>query len=241
MTVIAWILVGLLVIGSILYALGAVLAGIAQAANALSQAISGLVAFWLGRRRLGVTASIPHELARGSNPLPRTDPDSAALTAYRPKPECIAAPSAVAFNSVLASVFREDGPPAIEIDVTRVGDILSMPAFKPYEPAFSVLSDDSPYPQRPPARPPAVAPPPAWTPWSPTLGEPSFSPPLWTGWLTFLNGFVVAGHRDEQAKVDHAIARKAELLDACQKRNVAVAELAKKAHDAFELAVARQE
>jgi restriction system protein len=218
-----------------------VLRGFLKAVNKVSEVISEQCEIWLGRRRLGVKAFIPQELMRGTNPLPRIDQDSVALTAYRPEPVCVAMPRATPFRSLTMSVFFEEKLPSSEIDISCLGEILEMPAAKPYEKAFDVLSTELNYTQKSPIRPPAIRPPPTWTPWRPAFGEPSFAPPLWTGWLSFLNGFVIIAHKTEQQNFDQALARKTELLALCERRNLVLAELAKNAQSAFENAVARQE
>jgi hypothetical protein len=241
MSAIFWLVVGLFLIAGGFYAIIAVLRGFLKAVNKVSEVISEQCEIWLGRRRLGVKASIPQELMCGTNPLPRIDQDSVALTAYRPEHICVAKPRATPFSSLKATAFFEEKLPSSEIDISCLGEILAMPATNPYEKAFDILFEKLNYTQQPPIRPPDIRPPPTWTPWRPTFGEPSFAPPLWTGWLSFLNGFVITAHKTEQLNFDQALARKTELLALCERRNLVLAELAKNAQSAFENAVARQE
>lgn len=110
----------------------------------------------------------------------------------------------------------------------------------PYEPAFAILAEELAYPDPSPRSPKAIEPPPSWTPWLPALGESAFSPPLWSGALSVLNGFVIEAHKVEFGKVEAAKSRKEELLAKCDKRNKEVAALVEKALSAFERARSEQ-
>ena len=209
--------------------------------TAWTRPISSVVAWLLGRRQPGIKASIPDELCPGSNPFPSTDGDMVALSTYRAEPTMTAVPQTAVFTSELAAVFPPSGAPSREVAIDRLGQILLMPGFRPYEPAFAILSAEPGYPVPPPAKPSQVEPPPSWAPWSLAFGEPSFSPPLWGGMLAFLNMFVFARYRGELLKVSAAFARRARLLGVGQLRNERIAELAGKAENAFQSAAKAQE
>lgn len=234
-----YVVIGIVVLVGILYAAGAVLAGMASAADSVSKGLAAFAARTLGRKSLGMTASIPEDLQVGKSPIPKHDPDKAALSACKPEPSLTRIPGPVAFR--LPSPFRPAIEPVREIDIDRIREILRMPNFRPHEAAFSIISEEPKYPEDPPAKPKAIEPPPSWTPWKPVLGDPAFELPLWTGWRSIFNKHVLAAHAEEIRKAKEAMERKGEMLEACSKRNGAVAELAAKAGSAFDKATKEQE
>lgn len=234
-----YVAIGLVVLVGILYVAGAVLAGMASAADSASKDLAAFIARTLGRKSLGMTASIPEELQEGKSPIPKQDPDKAALSAYKPEPSLTRIPGPVAFKR--PSPFRPAMEPTREVDIDRIREILGMPNFRPYEAAFAILSEEPEYPEDPPAKPKAIEPPPSWTPWKPVLGDPAFKPPLWAGWRKIFNRHVLAAHAGEIAKTQEALERKGGMLEACSKRNESVAELAAKAGRAFDKASKEQE
>jgi restriction system protein len=241
MSVAAWLLIGIVVIGGAVYVVGAILAGLVGVANSVSEIFSSLVAGSLGRKRLGIRASIPDELREGASPLPKADPDKAVLSSYKPEPFILRIPAAVVFASPSRSIFPDQGEPSDEIDIERIAGILSMTSFRPYEPAFAILTEEPTYPEPVQRRPKDIALPLSWTLWRPVLNDPEFSPPRWGGGLSFLNRLVLDAYKDEFSKVAAAKARKEEMLAICEKRNRTIEDLAGKARKAFERAVADQE
>ena len=199
----------------------------------------GAIARTLGRKSLGVKASIPEELQEGKSPIPEKDPDKVALAAYEPKPVLSRMPAPVPFER--PSPFRSPTEPIREIDIDRIREILGMPNFRPYEAAFSILSEDPCYPEALPRKPKDIEPPPSWIPWKPVLGDPRFEPPLWTGWRKIFDKYVLAAHAWEMARTREALERKDEMLEACSKRNKSIEELAAKAGRAFEITAKVQE
>lgn len=241
MSIVFWLLIGIGVIVGALYAMGAILQGCAVAVNEASVSFSGLISGWLGRKRLGVTASIPDELLDGAYPFPNVDTDKAELTTYKPTAHIIQPSKTLDFVRPSLLVFPTRPEPPVEIDIDRIGDLLSMTPFKPYEPAFAILRDEAVYPYTAPEKPDEIEHPPSWTPWRPVFSDPEFSPPLWSGRLAFLNCFVLEAHKDEMSKVELAKARKEARLNICEKRNLEVADLAEKAKRAFACAFNDQE
>lgn len=241
MIIVFWLMIGVGVIVGVLYVIGAILQGYAEAVNVASDSFSGLVSRWLGRKRLGVAASIPNELREEAYPLPKADPDKAELTSYKPTARIVQPPKTIVFASRSLLVFPDRPEVSAEINIDRIDDLLSMTSFKPYEPAFSILRDKPAYPVPAPEKPEEIEPPPFWTPWRPVFSDPEFSPPLWGGRLSLLNRFVMEAHKDEMSKVEAAKAIKEARLASCEKRNRDVAELAEKAKKAFDRAVGDQE
>lgn len=241
MTLVGWLVIGIAVIGGALYVIGAILAGLAGAADSASKGFATIIAGSLGRKGLDARAAIPEELQEGMSPLPKHDPDKAALLTYKPEPHLAPAPRRVQFIPPSLTIFKEPGEPSEEIDIERIHDIFSMASFRPHEPAFGVLSDAPAYPEQAPRSPKDIEPPPSWTPWKPVLGEPQFEPPLWTGWRSMFNKYVLAAYRDEQTKADNARARKQELLDQCEMRNKEVSALSEKAQRVHDKAAKDQE
>lgn len=235
-----YVVIGLAVLVGILYVAGAILSGMASAADSASKGLAEFIASTLGRKSLGIVASIPEELQEGKSPIPKHDPDKAALAAYKPEPVLAKIPAPLEFRPPSLSIFKERGEPLAEIDIERAPDLLSMTSFRPYEPAFSIISDEPSYPEAP-AKPKDIEPPPSWTPWKPVLGDPQFEPPIWTGWRKVFDKYVLAAHAGEMQKAKDALLRKSELLEACGKRNEAVEELASKAGRAFGKAAKEQE
>ena len=237
-----YIVGGLVAIVLVVWVASLALGAMVSFGKAVGTAGNNLTDWWLGRRRLGVTAYIPEALREGSAPLPKTDPEKEALASYKPEPAQVAIRRAVDFESTLAKVFENRPAPLAEIEVERVAEILLMPKSRPYEAALAILSNTPHYSIAPPTKPQEVATPPLWKAWQcPEFEEPSFKPPLWNWWLSFLNPFVEASHRGERRKVDAALFRKDELLEDCEKRNKVVASLAEKASRAYARAVVAQD
>lgn len=234
-----YVVIGIAVLAVILYVAGPVLAGMASATDSASKGLAAFVARTLGRKSLGITVSIPEELQEGKSPIPKHDPDKAALNSYKPEPSLTRIPRSVAFGR--PSPFRPAMEPVRQIDIDRVREIPGMPNFRPYEAAFAILTEEPKYPEAPPAKPKAVEPPPSWTPWKPVLRDPMFEPPLWTGWRSMFNRHVLSAHAEEIRKAKEALERKSEMLEACSKRNESAAELATKAGRAYEKAAKEQE
>lgn len=235
-----YVVVGIVVLAGILIVAGAVLSGMAQAADSASKGLAEFFARTLGRKSLGITASIPDELQEGKSPIPKHDPDKTALSAYKPQPFLTKIPAPFVFRPPSLSIFKERGEPSDEIDVERVSEILVMPRFRPFEAAFSILSEAPEYPDDPPPEPLDVDPPPLWTPWRPVIGDPQFEAPLWMGWRKIFNESVQAAHAGEMQKVKEALIRKNEILEACEMRNKSVEDLAAKARRAFERTMKEQ-
>lgn len=236
MSIVAWLVLGAVVIGGALWLAGTILAGAAKAFTSIAVAMRDE----LGRKSAGARAAIPQELRADEHPLPRRDPDREGLYAYEPKPKLVKPPAPHAYTARSAQLFADQSKPSQSIDIDRITEILSMPSWLPYAPALSVLSDEPAYPAAAPQKPPAIEPPPIWTPWRPTLGDPAFTPPLWSGALAALNRFVIEAHQSEISAVEAARARKAELLKQCETRNQIVEALARKAQKAFESAQEEQ-
>lgn len=230
---------GIVVLVGILYVAGAILSGMASAADSASKGLAAFVARTLGRKSLGMTASIPEELQEGKSPIPKHDPDKAALLAYKPEPSLTRIPGHVAFKR--PSPFRPAMEPTRDIDIDRIREILGMQNFRPHEVAFAILAEEPEYPEDPPPKPKDPDPPPSWTPWKPVLGDPAFDPPLWTGWRSMFNKHVLAAHAEEIRKAKEALERKGGMLEACSKRNKTAEELAAKAGRVFEKAAKEQE
>ncbi len=236
MSIVAWLILGAAVIGGALWLAGRALSGAAKALASIGVAMRDM----LGRKSAGARAAIPQELRADEHPLPRRDPDREGLSAYDPKPKLVKPPPLHAYAARSVQLFAGQSKPSQPIDIDRITEILSMPSWPPYASAFSVLSEKPAYPATEPQKPPAIELPPVWTPWQLTLGEPAFTPPLWSGTLTTLNRFVIEAHQSEISAVEDARARKAELLTQCEARNKAVEALARKAQTAFETAQAEQ-
>jgi hypothetical protein len=81
-----YVAIGIVVLVGVLYVAGAILSGMASAADSASKGLSAFVARTLGRKSLGMMASIPEELQESKSPIPKHDPDKAALSAYKPEP-----------------------------------------------------------------------------------------------------------------------------------------------------------
>lgn len=122
MSIVAWLVLGLVVIGGAFYLAGLILAG---AVNMLAS-LWGAVVDGLGRKGLGASASIPEVLRKGAEPLPKQDPDRAELSAYDPKPSNIPIPRAVGFSAASGSIFMERPVPSHEVDVERISEMLLM-------------------------------------------------------------------------------------------------------------------
>lgn len=241
MSIVFWLIIGIAVIVGALYVIGAILQGYVVAVNVVSESFSGLVSGWLGRKRLGVAASIPDELRDGAYPFPKVDTDKAELTSYKPTAHIIQPSKAVDFVRPSLLIFPARPEPSAEIDIDRIGDLLSMASTKPYEPAFAILRAEPVYPNPAPGKPDEIEHPPTWTPWRPVFSDPEFLPPLWSGRRAFLNRFVLKAHKDEMSKVESAKARKEARLNICEKRNLDVADLAENAKRAFDCVLRDQE
>lgn len=236
MNVIAFIVIGLLVIGAILYAAGIVLAAIVKVAGEIGGGLVGL----LGRKHLGRVAFVPKELAPDASPLPKHDPDKTELLGYAPKPFIPPHRVAVTFKSSTDKVFADWPEPASEIDIGKMGEILSMPAEPGYTFISDILREEPPYPVLPPAKPPNISAP-SWIPWRPDFKDPSFELPFYTGWLAILNEFVRAAHQEEIEKVVKAKRRKESLIADCKRRNDQIEKLAIEAEERWRRASAEQE
>lgn len=219
---------------------------------------------WLGRKGLGVKASIPEELvsemhrenesSRRSyrygmsepapeypSPLPPKDTDAADLMAYAPRANVPQPLRSVTFSGTVEEVFEAVlAEPICSIDIDRVGELLAIECGAPYLPLFSSLGMRPSYPIAPPEPPAEVAPVRDWTPWRPVFAEPSFTPPYYGPKLAFLNRFVDLAYREETEKVRSAIVLREDLLDRCMKRNAKVGALAKAAEDLRESVAAKQ-
>lgn len=236
MIIVVWLLVGIGLLCGALYVIWALLDGLAKIANSLRSSIVNL----LGRKSLGITASIPKELQEGYQALPKHDPNRSDLSSYDPMPSLTPIPKPYVFAAASSSLFKVRPEISFEIDIERISNVLSMTSFRPYEPAFAILTQKSEYPERPFKKPQDISTPPSWTQWRPSFADPVFTPPLRSGGLSFLNSFVMEAYKSEFIKVNAAVARKHELIAACEKRNKEVQILATKAAKTFEQAVCEQ-
>lgn len=176
MAVGTWLLLAIVGGGLAIYVIVAVAAGFLGIANSVFGAFSVLAARSFGRKNLGIKASIPKELLKGSEPLPVSDPDKAALLTYKPAPRLTETPRAVSFHSPSTLLFRDRGVPSNEIDIEQAPAILAMGVFRPFEPAFAVLNEVPAYPEPPPDRPQDIEPPPSWTALASSVRRPCVSP-----------------------------------------------------------------
>lgn len=229
MTIVVWLMIGIAVIVGAIYIIGAVLSSLGEAADSASKGVAAIIEGNLGRKRLGLRAAIPEELQEGMSPLPKHDPEKDEFLTYKPEPHLTQVPNRVEFIPYSLTVFKEPREPSAEIDIERIREILVMSSSRPFEPAFSVISESPVYPVPAPKRPKDIEPPPSWTSWKPVLGEPRFELPLWSGWRSIFNRYVVAAYRDEQTKVVNALARRKAILDQCNTRNTEVSALLDKA------------
>lgn len=236
MNVIAIIVLGLLIIGGILYAAGAVFGAIATFTREISIWIVGL----LGQKRLSRVAFVPQELAPDANPLPKLDSDKTELLGYDPKPFAPPPLVAVSFKSDIDKVLADWPEPSREIDIGKIGEILSMPAEPGYTFIFRVLQQEPTNPFQWLAKPPSI-PAPSWTPWRPSFNEPSLEIPFYTGFFSIFNRFVEAAHQEEIEKVIKAKQRKEFLIEECERRNRQIEKLAEEAHERWERASRVQE
>lgn len=237
LNVVAVILVVLAVAGFGLYIVWRFIVGVADAAV---DAKNGFVER-LGRKHWNRTATIPDELLPGSRPLPKTDPDRAELNKYEPRSAVMPTLKVEVFMDQTSGVFAAFSNPHSQIDIERIPEILSVSSFVPYEPVFSLLSEEPHYSVPAPTKPSAIAPVPSWTPWRPVFAEPSFSPPYWEGRFAFLNRFVYASHRKEFERVEDARSWCGELMAECAKRNQELDDLSQKAQKKHDKALALQE
>ena len=234
-----YIIVSIVALVGIFYVVGAIVSGMASATDSASRGFVALVAWTLGRKSLGVTASIPVELQKGSELIPKHDSDMNALTEYRPEPIMTRIPLPIGFTR--PPLFRSSIEPSLEIDIDQIRQILAMTKTRPYEAVFSIIEENPQYPTSPPAKPKELNAPPPWTPWGLVISDPHFEPPLWTGWRSIFNRYVLAAHADETRKSQEASERKRETLEVCKKRNAALEKLAANAQIAFEIASSKQE
>ena len=209
----------------------------------LFYAIAAGVAMAIGTigLRLRTRAYIPLELQASEDPLPKRDLDREKLSAFVPRSNLVKSPATLTHKARCHKLFIQEAEPTRTIDIDRIMAILSMLPCLPYEPAFTDLGEHSAYPISAPESPPLIDAPPSWTPWNPAFGDPTFTPPLWSGPLAILNSFVMNACKSELAAVRTALARKADLLEQCEKRNQLVEALASKAQKAFEHAKAEQD
>jgi restriction system protein len=224
MDVIAVIFIGLLVIGLLVI---------------VPPVIDGIVGL-LGRKHMGRMAFIPEELAPNANPLPEHDPDKIKLLGYAPKPLVPPPLVSVTFKSRTDKVFADWPEPTSEIDIGKMGEILSMPEEPGYIPIFRILREKPANPIQPLSKPPDI-PAPSWTPWHPVFKDPYLELPLYTGWLAILNRLVKAAHREEIEKVVKAKQRKESLIEDCERRNRQVEKLAEEAEERRRKASSAQE
>lgn len=236
MNVIAFIVIGLLVIGAIFYAAGTVLVAITKVAGEIGGGLVGL----LGRKHLGRVAFVPRELAPDASPLPKHDPDKTELLGYAPKPFVPPHRVTVTFKSSTDNVVADWPEPASEIDIGKMGEILSMPAEPGYTFISRILRKEPANSVQPLAKPSDISAP-SWTPWRPDFKDPSFELPLYTGWLAILNEFVRAAHQEEIEKVIKAKRRKESLIADCKRRNDQIEKLAIEAEKRWRKASAAQE
>lgn len=238
MVIIAWTLLGITIV---LIVAVWMLEFVAQFVKEVADTAVCAVRWFLGRRRLKIVASIHNDLREGGFALPKDDPDKAKLIAYKPWQPPLTRQNAHVFKGNSSTVFPEKCELSSEIEIESLRDILSISDTRPYDPVFAILTSDPSYPEPPPHATAEIEPPPSWMPWHPALEEPSFSPPLWSGWLKFLNNIVIAAHAEETEKVKAALARRNEILDKCERRNREVSELAIKAERAYAKAVSDRE
>lgn len=236
MNVVAVIVVVIVAVGFVLYAAVATLAWIAEAAKTSGNAFVA----WLGRKHLQRKAFVPEELEEGSKPLPKSDPDEAALLGYEPR-SVDAPPSRVAeFKGMVDSVLAIQPAPEVQIDSDCLPEILAASHLPPYEPLFATLDEEPSYPVPPPRRPADIPKPPSWTPWRPAFKEPSFEPPWYGPKLSFLNRFVEAAYRKETDLVKAALRRRDKLTKSCDARNRKIEDLSRKAEAKYVRATAHQ-
>lgn len=235
MNIVAIIVVGLLVIGGVVYVAGMVLSAVATSAAEIRKDLVD----WLGRKHRGCRAFVPPELAPDSTPLPKHDPDRAALLAFAPKVETPPHVSPV-FKSQMDVMLRDWPAPTNQINIDRVCTILSMPNEPGYLPFIRLARKGQSNPVQPLFMPSSIAAP-SWTPWNPNFKEPSLDLPFYSGRLSLLNRFVTAAYQDEITKLATARQRKESLLAECQKRNQEVEKLAEAARGIWEKASAVQE
>ena len=96
--------------------------------------------------------------------------------------------------------------------------------------ALASLTD---YPVAPPKLPPEIDPPKETKPYTKLdIPEPSFAPPLWDGWLKFLNRYVYAQYASELRAVEGARKKRLELLEREASQEIEI-------HTAHEKALAR--
>lgn len=231
--------IGLFVLVVVFYVIRAILFGMASVSDSASKGLSEFFARTLGRKSLGMTASIPEELQKDRIPVPKTDTEKIALETYRAKPTLTRIPSHVAFKRPFS--FKAPTEPVREIDINQIREILWMPEFRPYDAAFTILSEEPRCPEDPPAKPRDIKPPPSWTPWKPIIGNPQFDPPLWTGLRSMFNKHVLFAYAREIQKTKSALLRKNDILEACSERNNFVEELAARAGRLFYKAAKEQQ
>ncbi len=225
MNILAGIVIGLAVIGVVLYGAALALTALAEGVGDGCRSIVEL----LGRKGRNAKAVVPKELTDAGNPMPKVDLDKADFLKNPPTPFIIAAPAPTIFNTRIDRLTAPLAEPTDEIDIGSIGSLLDMTSFITYEPLLSSLLEKHAYPVAAPQKPGSIPPPPIWTPWMPKLGDPSFAPPHYSSWLSFLNGFVDNAHKSEVDKFNNAIARKDEILADCSTRNKEIESLAEKA------------
>lgn len=242
MRIVAWLLLGLFVIGAFVNIVGLIVSKVSGVGNATWMSIYDII----GRRGLGCRAFVPLGLGVNEDPLlPENDIERTQLAAYHPGE-----------NTPLKRprrVFEPTHDPEIDrcevvvtaIDILEMSEILAMADALPYT-RLMEIPPHRPYPVPRPKKPQPAADVPAWTlwptgtPWKPS-DEPSFEPPLWEGKLSFLNRFVHKAHEEEFKRVQAATRRKAQLMEKCERRNHEVAELAQKAEMKRQAFVAQRE
>jgi len=210
MTTLAWIVIGLFVVGATIVWLLSILS---DALNAVRSGTNSLLVNLFGRSQSPfANLTEPPQLAQQPWPDPKNDDATKRLTDWNPKPIRAFESSWPTWQSIW--IAESDGSTTAPISEIESLFLNPQPIKPPYEmldrpPSFNVGNDDYRL-EEPPSEPPKVP---------EEYAAPALSLPLWNPPFKFLNVYVKAAHAGIISKYQQLESRRIDLESTARKLN----------------------